>query len=151
LEKSTSYEGPHYAVFSNLPSFHLSSVQIFSSAPCSQTPSVYVPPLMSETKFHTHTEPPEKIIVLYILMFMFVDSTREDKRDLNSVLLKFVTALHVSAYSAIIRCVVIRGKYCAFRGTAISVSKWSQCSSYFCATCIVLFFVCLLPNIHAAH
>jgi hypothetical protein len=28
--------------FLNLLSFHLSSVQIFSSAPCSQTPSVYV-------------------------------------------------------------------------------------------------------------
>jgi hypothetical protein len=28
-------------------------VQIFSSAPCSQTPSVYVPPLLSETKCHT--------------------------------------------------------------------------------------------------
>jgi hypothetical protein len=27
-------------------------VQIFYPVPCSQTPSVYIPPLMSQTKFH---------------------------------------------------------------------------------------------------
>jgi hypothetical protein len=35
-----------------LPSLHLSSVQRFSPTPCSQTPSVCVPPLISETKFY---------------------------------------------------------------------------------------------------
>jgi hypothetical protein len=39
LAKSTSYEAPHYEVFSNLSSLHLSLVKILSSALCSQTPS----------------------------------------------------------------------------------------------------------------
>jgi hypothetical protein len=50
--KSTDHEALPYAVFFILLSFHPLSVQISSSAPCFQTPPVYVPPLMPETKFH---------------------------------------------------------------------------------------------------
>jgi hypothetical protein len=58
LAKTTSYEAPHYAVFSNLLSLNSSSVHIiFSRAPSSQTPSVC---LRSQTTFTTYTEPPAK-------------------------------------------------------------------------------------------
>jgi hypothetical protein len=45
----------------------------------SQTPSVYVPPLMSKTKFRTHTEPRVKLYVSYILIFMFLTADEKKK------------------------------------------------------------------------
>jgi hypothetical protein len=43
---------------------------------CSQTPSVYFPPLMSKNMFHITG----KTIFLYIRTFTFFDSRREDRR-----------------------------------------------------------------------
>jgi hypothetical protein len=62
--------------FSILLSSHFSSRQI-SSAPCSRTLSVHVALLMSETKFHTHTEP--LYIYIYTILFTLLDSRQEDK------------------------------------------------------------------------
>jgi hypothetical protein len=56
-----------------------SSDQLFSSALCSQTPSVCVLFLMSETKFRTRIEPQVKL-QSSILMLMVFNSWREDSR-----------------------------------------------------------------------
>jgi hypothetical protein len=61
LAKRTNHEALHYAVFSTFLSLHPSLVRISSSAPCSQTPSAYVPPLASETRFRTHTKSQAKL------------------------------------------------------------------------------------------
>ena len=49
--RSTNHLAPRYAVSSILPLLRPSSVQIFSSTPCSQTPTASFPPAMSATKF----------------------------------------------------------------------------------------------------
>jgi hypothetical protein len=61
LRKSTRYEAAHCAFFSTFLSLHPSSIPLFSSTPCSKTSSVYVRPLMSETKVRTHTESQAKL------------------------------------------------------------------------------------------
>jgi hypothetical protein len=61
LAKSIIYDASHYAVFSNLLLLCHSLVQVFSSAPCSQTPSVYISSLTSETKVDTHTRSQAKL------------------------------------------------------------------------------------------
>jgi hypothetical protein len=73
--KSTSYGVPHYAVFFSLLSLHLSSAQIFSSAPCSQTPSSLN---VRDQVSHPYRSR-RKIVVLRILIFTFLDSRREDE------------------------------------------------------------------------
>jgi len=50
-----SYEAPYCAVLSSILLLPPSWVQIFSSALCVQTPSIYVPSLVQETTFHTYT------------------------------------------------------------------------------------------------
>ena len=54
--RSTNHFAPRYAISSIPPLPRPSQVQIFSSTPCSKTPSASFPPSMSVTKFHTHTK-----------------------------------------------------------------------------------------------
>jgi hypothetical protein len=61
--------------FSPIPP-HFILVQILSSPPCYWT-SVYVLPLMSETKLHTHAEPQAK---LYFSMFSYLGFYTKDEK-----------------------------------------------------------------------
>jgi hypothetical protein len=61
LVECIRYVAPHYAILRNLLLFRPSTVKIFSSAPCSQIPSFYDPPLATETKFVIHTKQQAKL------------------------------------------------------------------------------------------
>jgi hypothetical protein len=69
----------HLRTFPHLPNNHPSIVQIFSLASCSQTPSVYAPPLMLEINFYTHTEPEPNYSFVYFNYIVF-ESRREERR-----------------------------------------------------------------------
>jgi hypothetical protein len=51
---------------------HTSWVQILSPATCSLTPSVYVPPLMWETKFYTHSKNHRDYLSTYLSKYLSV-------------------------------------------------------------------------------
>jgi hypothetical protein len=70
-------QAPRYVVFPSLLPYSPSLVQIFSSALCSQMPSIYDLLLVWETKIHRIMG---KIIALYILIFKFSERRCEDKR-----------------------------------------------------------------------
>jgi hypothetical protein len=75
----TSYTAPRYAASSNLPSFYPSWVQIFSAAPCSQTPSVYIIAPISETKYRTHAKNHrQNYRLVYSNFLVFHQQTRKE-------------------------------------------------------------------------
>jgi hypothetical protein len=68
----------HHVVFFDLLPLHLSSFQIFSSEPCSQTPPVSLNVRDQVLQPYRTTG---KIILLYIVMFLI--SRWEDKKGLD--------------------------------------------------------------------
>jgi hypothetical protein len=83
LVKSINCGAPHDSVFST-PAILLppTQVQIFSLAPCSQTPWNH---LTWETWFHTN-QTTDKIMFLCILIFMFLIKRWKDKTIPNQIL-----------------------------------------------------------------
>jgi hypothetical protein len=75
LPNSCYMSCPYYADFSNLLSLHFSSVQIFSSAPFSNTLR-----LCSETKFHTPTEPQAKLLIIIIIIIIIIHRSKSTRK-----------------------------------------------------------------------
>ena len=76
----TGHKAPHYAVFSTPLLPHFSSAEISSSTPYSLTPSAYVPPSMSQTKFHTHTKKKDKTLINSGNYLTSCDATKDISR-----------------------------------------------------------------------
>jgi predicted small integral membrane protein len=94
LAKSSSHEVHHYAVSSVLLSLKPSSVQIFSSAHCSHTSTLNV------TQVSHPYKTTRKIILLYILIFNFSESTREEKVFPHSLQQALITQIRFSLISS---------------------------------------------------
>jgi hypothetical protein len=75
--RSTGYEAPHYAIFSTLLSLHPSSILL--STLFSNTLSLCSSFNVRDQVSHPYRTT-GKIVLLYILIFMFIDSRREDIR-----------------------------------------------------------------------
>jgi hypothetical protein len=73
LMERTSYEAPHYAIFSSLPSLPPSKVRIFSLTTCSQTPSILCFSLSVRDQVSHPYKTTGKIMGLYILIFKFLE------------------------------------------------------------------------------
>jgi hypothetical protein len=97
--------GDEYKLQISPPPVTSSLVQIFPSAPCCQTPSVYVLPTICETQFHS-TENTQNYGTTYFLSF-FIDSNRDTqihamngcKHSSNNLLLCVVNVAVTSSCS----------------------------------------------------
>jgi hypothetical protein len=72
LKKSICCEYPDNATSSNSLSLHASAVQIFTSAPCSQIPSIYV--LSVRNHFSAHTKLQEKYVSTPLSVLIYSQS-----------------------------------------------------------------------------
>jgi hypothetical protein len=73
----TIFGVPHYAILSSLRSLRASQARIFSSAPCSETSSICVLPLMWESRFHTHFRKMETYSFAYVNIYVLNSRTKE--------------------------------------------------------------------------
>ena len=103
--RSTNHLAARYAISSIPPLPRPSSVQIFSSLPCSQTPSASFPPAMSTTKFHTHISSllgPNILLNTMFSLFIYLHLL------INSFCLRQMSKIYLIMWSILVKSI---GKY----------------------------------------